>query len=207
MEEVKKQPTESSLLEESPVYDKKDVADEEKKSPNSQKFGPKILEMSDEIREYQETLSKVAINKSADMIFNRGFLYSLSMISVIIKTATANIRVISLDDNLDYLCYDIIVKGIDNALQKGVNVEILTNVDVPKGTVLERYKGILKMIPKQVFDEYLKKKIGFSSFITGDDTMYRLEFKQETCSGLGSFNDSDMAGKFNDLFDYIYKQC
>lgn len=201
-----KQPTESSLCEENPFLSKDDVSDEEK-NVSEKKFGMKTFEMTDDILSYLQTLTKVAVQKTPDMIINRGIEYSLCLMCLIIDNAGKKIRILSLDDNLNYLCYEPIFNNIIKAQQKGVNVEILTNIKNPIGGMLDKYSSILKTIPEKAYIDYLKKSPAFKSFITGDDTMYRFEYDLDTISGLGSFNDPEMTGNFNNIFDYLYEQC
>ena len=97
-----KQPTESSLCEESPVNSTTDVFDEEK-TASEKPFEMRTLEMTDDIISYLHTLTKVAKQKTPDMIINKDTAYSLCLMSIIIENAKKNVRILSLDDNIYYL--------------------------------------------------------------------------------------------------------
>lgn len=201
-----KKPTESSLCEESPVNSTTDVFDEEK-TASEKPFEMRTLEMTDDIISYLHTLTKVAKQKTPDMIINKDTAYSLCLMSIIIENAKKNVRILSLDDNIYYLCYELIFNNIISAKQRGVNVEILTNMDVANEGLFKRYGSMLKTIPIKVYEEYQNDTPEFNSFMTGDDTMYRFEYSLETISGLGSFNDSLITESFNNIFEKLYKQC
>lgn len=201
-----KQPTESSLCEENPILSKHDVSDEEK-TVSEKKFGMKTFEMTDDISSYLQTLTKVASQKSPDMIINRGMEYSLCLMSLIIENADKIVRILSLDDNLNYLCYEPILNSIIGAQLKGVKIEILTNIKIAKGGMLDKYNSILKTIPENVYSDYLKNAPVFKSFVTGDEAMYRFDYNFDGINGLGSFNDPKMTENFNKIFDYLYEQC
>lgn len=201
-----KQPTESSLCEENPVNSTTDVFDEEKNA-SEKPFELRTLEMTEDIISYLHTLTKVAKQKAPDMIINKDTSHSLCLMSVIIENAKKNVRILSLDDNINYLCYELIFNNIKSAKQRGVNIEILTNMDVTKEGVFKRYAPMLKTIPINVYEDYQNNTPEFKSFMTGDDAMYRFEYSLESINGLGSFNDSKMTEGFNTVFEKLYKQC
>lgn len=201
-----KKTTESSLCEESPVNSTTDVLDEEK-TASEKPYEMRTLEMTDDIISYLHTLTKVAKQKTPDMIINKDTSYSLCLMSIIIENAKKNVRILSLDDNIYYLCYEHIFKNIISAKQRGVNVEILTNMDVSNEGVFKRYDSMLKTIPVIVYEEYQNNNPVFKSFMTGDDSMYRFEYSLESINGLGSFNDTKITESFNNIFEKLYKRC
>lgn len=201
-----KQPTESSLYEENPLNSTTDVFDEEKNA-SEKPFEMRTLELTDDISSYLHTLTKVAKQKAPDMIINKDTSHSLCLMSIIIENAQKNVRILSLDDNIYYLCYELIFNSIKSAKQRGVNVEILTNMDVTKEGVFKRYAPMLKTIPIKVYEDYQTNTPEFKSFMTGDDAMYRFEYSLESINGLGSFNDSKLTESFNTVFEKLYKQC
>lgn len=196
--------TESSLVEQSPT--KCDDVNVEEKLETSENNSILRIEQNEELLNYLKMLSNVASQKSSDIILNKGLPYAVCIMKVIITSSKSNIRILSLDKNLEYLRYDVIIDSITSALQKNVNVKILTNNDV---SILSKecYASIIKIIPDNIFNDYLKLSPIVSSFITGDNDMFLFEYNEDDANGLASFNDKEMTDKFNTIFDNLFKQC
>lgn len=200
------QPTESSLLEEGPVCSTTDVKDEEKSSTSSLNSKIVMFEESEQLSEYQQTLLRVASQKSSDIIYSKGLSYTLRLMYVMINEASTKLRIVFFGDDVKYLYYKQILDSINSAIENGVDVQILSYKEIDE-TLCQLYGNKIKKIPDSVYEQFLESSPGFRSFVTGDETMYRFDFGLDSVSGLGSFNDPDMSSKFNSLFDQIYKQC
>lgn len=203
---IKQSQTESDMTVESPwIPFENDIQEEEKNSESQNWKALKSLIMNDELMAYRQTLVKASKSKSSDIIVSNGLSYSLCLISVIIDSATSIVRILSFDEKQDYLSYEPICRSIISAKERGVDVKILTLANMVEDANLELYKDIVKRIPDNIYQEYKQVSPAFSAFVTGDDDMYRFDYAADSYNGLGSFNDPDMTGKFNTVFDNIYK--
>ena len=169
--------------------------------------GLKTFEVDDDLKNYQRSIEMAADNHYQDMVISKGSNYAVSFMAKIIEKAEHHIRIFSLDKNFDYLTYEVIIKSIEEAQKRNVEVQILTNVENISEYIRQVYDGLLKDIPPKVFKKHLDSSPVFKSFITGDNCMYRIEYQVETLDGLGSFNDVRITENFNAIFDELYRQC
>lgn len=155
------------------------------------------ITQTNHLKLYLQALKFAADTKSSDITIASDKEKVVCLCKTIIENSKSKISILCKQDFEPIFHYEEIYNEIKKSAEKGVEIQIFTDVDYVKDT----YGGINNVKVDKLID--YEVKVGqVSGFLIADNTMYCLLFDTEKIKALGSFNDN----KMNALLNSFLKQ-
>lgn len=166
--------------------------------------------LPNEMTVYRDVLKNAARQKLPDIIFNSGRDNAACLVSAILDVSQKSFKALCLDENIELFNYEVVERSVKAALEKKIQVNILTNSSDFSKNIPEYLSKHTQILSDEAY-KHLKtnssNKMLLGSFVVGDNDMFRLEYIGEEALGIGSFSDAEMADALDDFFYKIKGLC
>lgn len=166
--------------------------------------------LPNEMTVYRDVLKNAARQKLPDIIFNSGRDNAACLVSAILDVSQKSFKALCLDKNIEIFNYEVVESSIKGALEKKIQVSILTNSSDFSKNIPEYLSKYTKILPDATYKNLKtnsSNRMLLGSFVVGDNDMFRLEYIGEEALGIGSFSDAEMAKALDDFFNKIKELC